>query len=58
MRDEYPHIETLKTKHSNLDAQIEQLRKRPSVDPLELQHLQTRKLRVKDEVVAASSTMH
>jgi hypothetical protein len=52
------HIETLKTKHSNLDAQIEQLRKHPSVDPLELQQLKTRKLRVKDEIVAATSTMH
>jgi hypothetical protein len=52
------HIETLKTKHSNLDAQIEQLRKHPSVDPLELQELKTRKLRVKDEIVAATSTMH
>lgn len=52
------HIETLKSKHSNLDYQIAELRKHPSVDPLEIAQLKAKKLRLKDEIASQSGTVH
>ncbi len=47
---EHPHLETLKTRHRNLDAEIQETARRPSCDDLEIASMKKEKLRVKEEI--------
>ncbi len=44
------HVESLKTKHANLDDQIFSENQRPIPDSLKVSELKKRKLRIKDEI--------
>ncbi len=44
------HVESLKTKHANLDDQILSENQRPIPDSLRVSELKKRKLRIKDEI--------
>ncbi|MEE8394304.1 MAG: YdcH family protein [Rhodospirillales bacterium] len=47
-------IESLKTKHQELEAALEELISHPYPDELEVANLKKQKLRIKDEMVSLS----
>jgi hypothetical protein len=46
------HIEALKSKHANLDSELEAELQRPHPDDLRIQQLKREKLRIKDEIAS------
>lgn len=44
------HLEELSAKHENLEAQINDAMKHPSVDDVEISRMKRRKLQLKDEI--------
>lgn len=48
--DAHPHLDTLRSKHRDLDAEIEKLSQSPGVDDLELKRLKSEKLHLKEEI--------
>ena len=44
------HLEELSVKHQNLETQINDAMKHPSVDDVEISRMKRRKLQLKDEI--------
>lgn len=44
------HVEELRKKHRNLETEIEEQRRHPSADHLEILTLKRKKLKLKDEI--------
>jgi len=49
------HLETLKTKHDELDEQIKTALKTPSSDDLRISEMKKKKLALKDQITTLSS---
>jgi len=49
------HLETLKTKHDELDEQIKTALKTPSPDDLRISEMKKKKLALKDQITTLSS---
>ncbi len=47
----HPHIEALLARHAMLDQKIQDARKYPSTDGIELRQLKSQKLKIKDEIL-------
>lgn len=54
------HLVELQKRHSDLERQLEEAMRHPSMDSLEIASLKRRKLQLKDEIerLRASSTLH
>ncbi len=49
------HVEELKRRHAAIEAQIEELLKRPGTDDLKITELKKKKLRIKEEIERLSA---
>ena len=49
------HLNTLKQKHSNLDAVLSEINKSPSIDPLDIYSIKRQKLLLKDKITLLES---
>ncbi len=49
------HLQELRRKHQELEKQVEEASRAPSVDPLVIAELKKQKLRLKDEIMRLSS---
>lgn len=51
------HLHSLKSKHAQISKQIEEAERHPSVDGLELASLKKSKLKIKEEIERAATTL-